>query len=173
MEVLGRQQQPALAVKGQVTGPFTLLAGLRNENDRLALYDPQLRDVVVKTLALKAQWQVEYLSRSSLPVIVFIDEPALAGFGSSAFISVSAEDITTMLDEVVSHIHKAGGLAGDAVLVPPGAPQSLAEGIQRVLDDRELAQRLSAQACEDVQAHTWNKRARRILDGIEATGQAD
>ena len=106
------QLPAATAVKGQITGPFTLTAGLKDENDQLALYDPRLRDVVVKNLALKAQWQVEQLSRFSLPVIVFIDEPALAGFGSSAFISVSAEDITTMLDEVVSHIHQAGGLAG-------------------------------------------------------------
>jgi len=101
-----------LALKGQITGPFTLTAGLKDEKDQLVLYDSRLRDVVVKTLALKAQWQVERLARSGLPTIVFIDEPALAGFGSSAFISVSAEDITTMLDEVVSHIHKAGGLAG-------------------------------------------------------------
>ena len=108
------QSLPA-AVKGQITGPFTLLAGLTDENDKLALYDPRLRDVVVKALALKAQWQVERLVHYGLPTIIFIDEPALAGFGSSAFISVSAEDITTMLDEVVNHIHKAGGLAGTHV----------------------------------------------------------
>jgi len=112
LDRLERQHPSPAAVKGQITGPFTLLAGLKNENDRLALYDPQLRDVVVKTLALKAQWQVELLAHSGLPTIVFIDEPALAGFGSSAFISVSAEEITTMHNEVASHIHKAGGLAG-------------------------------------------------------------
>jgi methionine synthase II (cobalamin-independent) len=112
LDRLDRQQPPPTAVKGQTTGPFTLLAGLKDENDRLALYDPRLRDAVVKTLALKAQWQVEQLSRFSLPTILFIDEPALAGFGSSAFISISAEEVTTMLEEVTSHIHKAGGLAG-------------------------------------------------------------
>jgi methionine synthase II (cobalamin-independent) len=109
---LQRQQTLPAGVKGQTTGPFTLLAGLKDENDQLALYDPRLRDVVVKTLALKAQWQAEQLSRLSLPVIVFIDEPALAGFGSSAFISVSAQDVIAMLDEVASHIRAAGGLAG-------------------------------------------------------------
>jgi hypothetical protein len=36
----------------------------------------------------------------------------LAGFGSSAFISVSAEEVTSMLDEVAGHIRAAGGLAG-------------------------------------------------------------
>jgi methionine synthase II (cobalamin-independent) len=115
LDRLERQQPRPAAVKGQITGPFTLLAGLKNENDQLALYDPRLRDVVVKTLALKAQWQVELLARSGLPIIVFIDEPALAGFGSSAFISVSAEEIITMHYEVASHIHKAGGLAGTHV----------------------------------------------------------
>jgi methionine synthase II (cobalamin-independent) len=110
-----RQQPTAAAVKGQITGPFTLLATLKDENGQLALYDPRLRDVVVKTLALNAQWQVERLSQFSLPTIIFIDEPALAGFGSSAFISVSAEDISTMLDEVAGHIHRAGGLAGTHV----------------------------------------------------------
>jgi methionine synthase II (cobalamin-independent) len=112
LDRLKRQQPGPVAVKGQITGPFTLLAGLKNENDQLALYDSQLRDVVVKTLALKGQWQAELLANSGLPTIVFIDEPALAGFGSSAFISVSAEEITTMHNEVASHIQKAGGLAG-------------------------------------------------------------
>ncbi len=112
LERLASQQLPPAAVKGQITGPFTLLATLKDENDRLALYDPRLRDVVIKTLALKAQWQTEQLSRFSCPAIVFIDEPALAGFGSSAFISVSAEEVTSMLDEVASHIQQAGGLAG-------------------------------------------------------------
>ena len=115
LERLERHEPRPLAVKGQITGPFTLLAGLKTENEQLALYNPQLRDAVVKTLALKAQWQVERLTRSGLPTIVFIDEPALAGFGSSAFISVSAEEITTMHNEVASHIHKAGGLAGTHV----------------------------------------------------------
>ena len=112
LKKLEGQQPPPIAVKGQTTGPFTLLAGLKDEDDKLALYDPRLRDAVVKTLALKAEWQVKQLSRLSLPVVVFIDEPALAGFGTSAFITVSAEEITTMLDEVASHIRKAGGLAG-------------------------------------------------------------
>jgi methionine synthase II (cobalamin-independent) len=115
LDMLDRQQPRPAAVKGQTTGPFTLLAGLKDENDKLALYDPRLRDVVVKTLALKAQWQVERLNRFALPCIIFIDEPALAGFGSSAFISIAAEDVIAMLDEVADHIHKAGGLAGTHV----------------------------------------------------------
>ncbi|MEE9567426.1 MAG: hypothetical protein V3W17_08020, partial [Desulfobacteria bacterium] len=46
------------------------------------------------------------------PAIVFIDEPGLAGFGTSAFISISREDVARVLSEVIDAIHQAGGLAG-------------------------------------------------------------
>lgn len=45
-------------------------------------------------------------------MIVFIDEPALAGFGSSEMISVSREDIMACLSEVADAVHADGGLAG-------------------------------------------------------------
>jgi len=112
LEYLTKRRASVKGVKGQVVGPFTLLSGLKDEDDRLALYDPRLRDVVVKTLALKAQWQTELLGRFDAPPVIFIDEPVMSGFGSSAFISVSAADVRAMIEEVVSHIHQAGGLAG-------------------------------------------------------------
>ena len=112
IERLKTGRRSVTAVKGQTVGPFTLLSGLQDEDDRLALYDPRLRDVVVKTLALKAQWQAELLGRHGAPPLVFIDEPVLSGFGSSAFISVAADDIRAMVEEVARHIHEAGGLAG-------------------------------------------------------------
>ncbi|MCW5209842.1 hypothetical protein VU10_06655, partial [Desulfobulbus sp. US1] len=49
---------------------------------------------------------------NKVPAIMFIDEPALAGLGSSAFISVSNAGIKEMLNEVAEAIHQAGGLAG-------------------------------------------------------------
>jgi hypothetical protein len=112
LERLKKEPRSVTAVKGQTVGPFTLLSGLKDEDDRLALYDPRLRDVVVKTLALKAQWQAELLGCHGARPLIFIDEPVLSGFGSSAFISVSADDIGAMLQEVVHHIHEVGGLAG-------------------------------------------------------------
>jgi hypothetical protein len=45
-------------------------------------------------------------------VILFIDEPALAGYGSSELISISREEIIASLGEVVAAIHAKGGLAG-------------------------------------------------------------
>jgi methionine synthase II (cobalamin-independent) len=101
-----------VALKGQITGPLTLATGLTDQEKRAVFYDDRLLDVVVKTLAMKARWQVEKLSQWGVPAMVFIDEPGLAGFGTSAFISISREDIGRVLSEVIDAVHQAGGFAG-------------------------------------------------------------
>lgn len=53
----------------------------------------------------------------------------------------------------------------NALLVPPNDPPALAAGVRSLLDDRELAERLAAQARQDVAAYTWAERARK-LDGF-------
>jgi methionine synthase II (cobalamin-independent) len=100
------------AVKGQITGPFTFSTGMKDQNERALFYDEQMKDMAVKLIAMKAAWQVKKLSAIGVPVIVFIDEPALAGFGSSEFISISKESVKNCLSEVVDAIHAAGGIAG-------------------------------------------------------------
>jgi len=108
-----RDRQGFSAVKGQITGPFTLLSGLKDQDGRLGYYDPTIRDMVVKHIAMKAAWQVRFLKEAAdLPLLLFIDEPALAGLGSSAFISITKDDIAADLAEVVDAVHLAGGLAG-------------------------------------------------------------
>jgi len=102
----------AIALKGQITGPFTLLVGLTDHNKRLGYYDPTIREMIVKGIALKAAWQVSFLKKAGLPTLLFLDEPALAGLGSSSYISISKEDIATDLTESITAIHQAGGLAG-------------------------------------------------------------
>lgn len=103
---------PPKALKGQVTGPITFCTGLCDQHKRAIFYHDALRDAAVKHLALKAAWQVRQLSRFNLPVIIFIDEPALAGFGSSELISISKEDISLCLNEIIAAVHSEGGLAG-------------------------------------------------------------
>lgn len=100
------------AVKGQIIGPFTLLSVLKDSQDRSLLYHEPFQDVVAKHLAMKARWQIERLKTFGRPVLIFLDEPGLAGFGSSAFIAVSAELVQRLLGEVIQGIHDAGGLAG-------------------------------------------------------------
>ncbi len=54
----------------------------------------------------------------------------------------------------------------NAVLVAPGDPEALAEGIKRVLDDEDLAKKIAEKAYHDVQQYSWEKRAERILEYI-------
>jgi hypothetical protein len=100
------------AVKGQITGPITFCTALHDQDGRAIFYNDTLRDAAVKLLALKAVWQIRHLAAAGVPVIIFIDEPALAGFGSSEFISISKEDIQACLLEVITAIHDQGALAG-------------------------------------------------------------
>jgi hypothetical protein len=100
------------AVKGQITGPITFCTALHDQDGRAVFYDDTLRDAAVKLLTLKAVWQIRHLAAAGVPVIIFIDEPALAGFGSSEFISISKEDIQACLQEIIDAIHNQGALAG-------------------------------------------------------------
>jgi len=101
-----------VAVKGQVTGPFTFCTGIGDQNRKAIIYDEQLKDVAVKLLALKSRWQVQQLKQFDCPVIIFLDEPALAGFGSSEFISISRDEIARSFAEVIDGVHAEDGLAG-------------------------------------------------------------
>ena len=115
IEHLKRLSSPPVAVKGQVTGPFTFCTGIPDQNRRAIIYDDQVKDAAVKLLALKSRWQVQQLSQFGCPVIIFFDEPALAGFGSSEFISISRDGIAESLEEVIAAVHAEGGLAGGHV----------------------------------------------------------
>jgi glycosyltransferase involved in cell wall biosynthesis len=51
----------------------------------------------------------------------------------------------------------------NAVLVEPDNPQALAQGIRRIMEDKEFSRRISAQARQDVLAYTWEERAQKIV----------
>jgi glycosyltransferase involved in cell wall biosynthesis len=55
----------------------------------------------------------------------------------------------------------------NAILVEPGNPKALADGIKRVIDNPNLAKKISETAYKDVQEYTWDKRAERILEFVE------
>lgn len=112
MDTLAGRKTPPLAVKGQITGPITFGTGVKDQDGKAIFYDEHLRDAAVKLLALKAAWQVEQFSPFRVPVLVFFDEPALAGFGSSEFISISRQDVLDSLNEVIEQVQLRNGLAG-------------------------------------------------------------
>ncbi len=120
LEALPKHVDQLKGVKGQVSGPFTMLTGIKDRAGRAGYFDETIRDMVIKGISMKAAWQTrllagkmeELVGDKAGPVLMFIDEPALAGLGSSAFIGVTDEEIRTMIDEVAEAVHLAGGLVG-------------------------------------------------------------
>jgi methionine synthase II (cobalamin-independent) len=101
-----------VALKGQVTGPVTFCTAVKDEADRDIFYNDQLRDAAVKRLAMNARWQAKEFAQRSKTPIIFLDEPALAGFGTSAYITITRGEVQACIDEIVQEIHAENGLAG-------------------------------------------------------------
>lgn len=100
------------ALKGQLTGPITFCTGMADQDGRALFYDEQIRDAAVKLLALRARDQTRKLAAVKKQPLVFFDEPGLAGFGSSAFITITPQDINDCLREVFEGVTAEGGLTG-------------------------------------------------------------
>jgi len=103
-----------LTAKGQVTGPVTTGIGVKDQAGNSIIYDDNLRDMLCKLLALKARWQVAELKKAvgEMPPVIFIDEPGFVSFGSSGFGGISREMVSETVNEVITQIKDAGGLAG-------------------------------------------------------------
>jgi methionine synthase II (cobalamin-independent) len=97
--------------KGHVTGPISFGLTVTDQDLRSSLYNEQLADPIVKQLAFNARWQVRQLKQVRPNVIIFVDEPYMASFGS-AFINLSREQVVTLLNEVFDAVHAEGALAG-------------------------------------------------------------
>jgi glycosyltransferase involved in cell wall biosynthesis len=61
----------------------------------------------------------------------------------------------------------------NGLLVEPDNPEALAAGLSRVLDDGALSQRLAARARLDVEAYSWDARAKRMLEFLMSDGSSD
>ena len=72
---------------------------------------------------------------------------------------------TPDVSEVLRHRH-------NAFLCRPDDPQALADGLAELLGDPSLASRLAAAALAESADLTWDARARRIVDAIEARRHA-
>lgn len=102
---------PGQWCKGHVMGPISFGLTVTDQNLRASLYDEQLADVIVKNMAMQARWQVRQLKAVRPNVVLFVDEPYMASFGS-AFIAVNRDQAISYMDEVFEAIHAEGGLAG-------------------------------------------------------------
>ncbi|MBQ3310784.1 hypothetical protein IJG72_01770 [bacterium] len=99
--------------KGQITGPFTLSTSLTDKENKCAYYDETLREAIVKTLTLKALWQIKEIKKVSPDTtpIIFIDEPTLSQLGTSAYVTIPPKEIVEMIKEISDLIKSNGALS--------------------------------------------------------------
>jgi len=106
----GREQMhSAWGIKGQVTGPISFGLQVTQADKRSILYNETLRDVMVKQLLRKTQWQVSILKQIHPRPILFLDEPYLAAFGS-AFTSIDRDTALSTFREIFSGIDAPTGI---------------------------------------------------------------
>ncbi len=95
-----------LAAKGQVTSPVTWGLTVADSDGKAVLWDDTLSDALAKMLRLKAAWMESVLKRVSQNTIIFVDDPYLQSYGSSALIGLTREKVIKLFEEVF------GGISG-------------------------------------------------------------
>ena len=107
-----KENKPKYA-KGQIVGAFTLCTSLNDQNGRAVIYDETLRDIIVKLLTLKVLWQIKRIksANSDTIPIIFMDEPSVSQIGSSAYLTISENDVISMINEISEVIKSNGALS--------------------------------------------------------------
>lgn len=135
LEAAARRTDKPIALKGQITGPITFCTSLVDQSGRAIFYNDQLRDAAVKMLAMKARWQARKMAEFGGRAIVFFDEPGLAGLGSSAFITITREDIVGCFTEVFDAVKAENGLSGVHVCANTEWPVIFESGVDIISYD--------------------------------------
>lgn len=107
----GGLKQPRY-VKGQIAGPLSVALELKDRQGRPAYYHGDLRDTVVRTLALNARCQAAALSGTGAMPVVFVDDPAVGAYGSRLHLALSREMIIEDLDFIFGAIQAENALTG-------------------------------------------------------------
>ena len=106
-------------LKGQIVGPLSAGLQLKDEKGRIAYYQEELRDVIVRTLALNARCQAAALSQFGSPAIIFVDDPAVRAYGSMHHLTLRRdmiiEDLNTIFRSVLSENALVGLHSCDSV----------------------------------------------------------
>jgi hypothetical protein len=100
----------AVAVKGQIEGPITLSAYLFHDG-RPFLADPALFAAIAFHVSQIIGWQIDRLKSTGLPVLLFVDEPALC-LGASVSNAVPEEQRLTALALMLEDARIRGAYAG-------------------------------------------------------------
>jgi hypothetical protein len=100
----------AVAVKGQIEGPITLSAYLFHQG-RPFLSDPALFAAIAFHVSQMICWQIDRLKSAGLPVLLFVDEPALC-LEAPATNAVSEEKRLNALAVTLEDARVRGAYAG-------------------------------------------------------------
>ena len=100
----------AVAVKGQIEGPITLSAYLFHRG-RPFLWDPALFSAIAFHVSQIICWQIERLEAAGLPVLLFVDEPALC-LETNAATMVSEEKMLDALAVILEDARTRGAYSG-------------------------------------------------------------
>lgn len=111
VELLKKVSPKPKFLKGQITGPMSFGLTVTDENRRCLFYNPELKEALLKTLSMKARWQIRKLKETGINCIIFIDEPYLTSIGSS-FINIEKEEALTSLNEIIRAVHTEGAICG-------------------------------------------------------------
>ena len=108
-----KKTKPA-AAKVQIIGQFTYGTTLVDREKKCAFYDETLREIIIKGLTLKALWLVNRIKTASAETtpVIFIDEPSMSQYGSTAFITITKENISGSIAEISDVLKKNGALTG-------------------------------------------------------------
>jgi len=101
-----------LMVKTQIAGPLSVGLNIYDSNRIPVYYHSHLQDIILKTLSIQIKWQVIELQKIGVPVLVFIDDPAVAAYGGSAYVALSRKQIVEDLREMVLAIDAFGAVPG-------------------------------------------------------------
>ncbi|MGA8438220.1 MAG: hypothetical protein WB714_08330, partial [Candidatus Sulfotelmatobacter sp.] len=100
----------AIAVKGQFEGPITLSAYLFH-NGRPFLADPTLFAAIAFHVSQIIGWQIDHLQSTGLPVLLFVDEPALC-LDAPVSNAVPEEQRLNALAATLEAVRRRGAYAG-------------------------------------------------------------
>ena len=109
-----------------------------------------------------------WVGRNDLPALYAGAEALLLPSLYEACPSPILEAMATGCPIVTANRYGTKELAGDAaVLVDPESVDSIAEGMQRLIDDRQLQNSVVAAGKTRVREFTWERCARETLGSIE------
>lgn len=102
----------AEGVKGQLSGPLSLGLDIKDETGKDCFYDRELLDLLLKCLETQGIMQVKKLKKLGLPVMLFIDDPAIFLLGTAGYITLTDEEIQAALLALIKPLQEVGAKVG-------------------------------------------------------------